>query len=106
MKSASGGHFWTFGRFCVSIFTGFVSNRECHIVQFRHDRKAVHIKWPVVRRKPLHFVSFGPLCIAFGVMECGQGWSRRYRGFRVLWRGNRVAKLRIGAPVQPSAHRR
>ncbi len=37
----------------------------------------------------------GPVTLAFGVLECGLGWSRRYRGFRVLWKGNDVWTVRL-----------
>ena len=41
----------------------------------------------------------GPLSIAFGVLDCGPGWSRRYRGFRMLWKGNRFCTVRLDSGV-------
>jgi hypothetical protein len=83
----------------VSTFTHFIAAKHCRVVQVRAGRFVRSIHWPIRKRVDRHGFGIGPVYVAFGVLDCGQGWSRRYRGFRLLWRGNSIARVRLGRVV-------
>jgi hypothetical protein len=39
------------------------------------------------------------LGLCFGVLECGMGWSKRYKGVRILWKKKEVYSFKFGKPV-------